>query len=77
MPSLTPRTVRSWEPYLRLLIVLSLLFLFLVAIELLGTSFKTIGRDSASQLIAGVASPFAGLAVGILATVLVLSLIHI
>ena len=63
----------QWLVRLRFLLVLSLLFLFLVAIELLGASFKTVGKDTAHQLIASVTNPFAGLGVGILATVLVQS----
>lgn len=57
----------------RLAIVLLLLYLFLTAIELLGVSFKTVGKDSAEQLIRSFRNPFAGLAVGVLATVLVQS----
>lgn len=69
-----PRPSRPWwmiRP--RLVLVILLLFLFLVAIELLGASFKTIGTDTAQQLIASVTNPFAGLGVGILATVMVQS----
>lgn len=62
-----------WLPSPRLLFVLFFLFLFLVAIELLGTSFKTVGKETAQQLISSVTNPFAGLSVGILATVLVQS----
>ncbi|MEM8947145.1 MAG: Na/Pi symporter [Planctomycetota bacterium] len=62
-----------WLNRLRLVLVLLLLFLFLVAIELLGSSFKAIGKDTAEQLVASVTNPFAGLSVGILATVLVQS----
>ena len=67
------RTRPWWLPSPRLLLVLFLLFLFLVAIELLGTSFKTVGTETAQQLISSVTNPFAGLSVGILATVLVQS----
>ena len=62
-----------WVIRPRFLAVIALVYLFLVAIELLGGSFKAVGRDTAQQLIAGVTNPFAGLAVGILATVLVQS----
>ena len=62
-----------WIPSPRLLLVLFLLFVFLVAIELLGSSFKAVGKDTAQSLVASVNNPFAGLSVGILATVLVQS----
>ncbi len=52
---------------------LGLLYLFLVAIKLLGAAVKVAGSATASGLFEGVGNPFAGLAVGILATVLVQS----
>lgn len=67
------RSNSRWIIRLRLLLVLFLLFVFLVAIELLGSSFKAIGTDTAKNLVASVNNPFAGLSVGILATVLVQS----
>jgi len=57
----------------RLLLVLGLLVAFLVAVKLMEGSVKLVGADTAKKLFEGVASPFAGLAVGILATVLVQS----
>ncbi len=63
----------GWGIRLRLVLVLILLFVFLVAIELLGASFKAIGTGTAERLVASVNNPFAGLSVGILATVLVQS----
>ena len=61
------------HPLLRFLLFLVLLFLFLASIKLLGGSIKALGSDTASGLFSGVSNPFAGLAVGILATVLVQS----
>ena len=58
---------------LRAVLVLALLYLFLVAIEVLGSSFKSLGADTAEKLITSFTNPFAGLAGGILATVLVQS----
>ena len=52
---------------------LMLLYLFLVGIKILETAIKTVGKDATDQLIQGVTNPFAALAVGILATVLVQS----
>ena len=62
-----------WLPHPRFLVVIAFIYLFLVAIDLLGGSFKAVGHDTADRLIAGVTNPFAGLAVGVLATVLVQS----
>ncbi|PIE23953.1 MAG: hypothetical protein CSA62_05695 [Planctomycetota bacterium] len=61
------------HPALRLLIFLALLFLFLVTIKLMGSSIKSLGKETAAGLFAHVGNPFAGLAIGILATVLVQS----
>lgn len=57
----------------RTLSLLGLLYLFLVAISLMGGAFKILGKETASGLFTGVENPFAGLLVGILATVLVQS----
>ena len=64
---------RWWILNPRFWLILFFLFAFLVAINLLGSSFKAVGKDMAAQLIASVTNPFAGLSVGILATVLVQS----
>ncbi len=67
-------TVRTRFPiWLRLIFVLALLFAFLVAIRLMGSSIKAFGKGAAGSMFDGVANPFAGLAVGTLATVLVQS----
>ena len=50
-----------------------MVYLFLVAIELFGQAMKMLGRDAADALFSGLENPFAGLAVGVLATVLVQS----
>ena len=67
--SLSRRTV----PIVRFLTVLTLLYLFLVAIEMMGASFKAVGRETAENLLTSFGNPFAGLFVGVLATVLVQS----
>ena len=64
---------RELHPAVRLIVFVALLFLFLVAIKLMGDSIKALGENTASGLFDGVSNPFAGLAVGILATVLVQS----
>lgn len=57
----------------RILVVVLLLYGFLVAIDLLGTSFKLVGKDTAENLISSLDNPFCGLLAGVLATVLVQS----
>ncbi len=64
---------REMHPAARFLLFLILLFLFLVSIKLLGGTIKAFGKETAEGLFQGVSNPFAGLAVGILATVLVQS----
>jgi sodium-dependent phosphate cotransporter len=58
---------------LRIAAVIGFLIIFLVGVKLLGASFKMVGKDTAKNLFDGLTNPFAGLAVGILATVLVQS----
>jgi sodium-dependent phosphate cotransporter len=48
--------------------VFLLLYLFLVSIKLMGTSFKLFGEGFAEQLISSCSNPFVGLFIGILAT---------
>jgi len=57
----------------RVLLFVLMLYLFLVAIELFSGSIKMAGHETADRLFRGLRNPFAGLAVGILATVLVQS----
>lgn len=57
----------------RILGLLALLFLFLVSIKLLESGIKVLGSDYTDNLFQGVSNPIAGLAAGILATVLVQS----
>ncbi|MAE45350.1 MAG: sodium dependent phosphate transporter [Planctomycetes bacterium] len=61
------------QKLLRVGSVIGLIYLFLVSIRLMGSAVKVLGADAAGELFAGVANPFAGLAVGTLATVLVQS----
>lgn len=83
MNGIVPATPERSEPptqlqrtlgvLLRVSLVLILLYFFLVAIQMMGGSIKMMGKDASEGLFAGVNNPFAGLAVGILATVLVQS----
>jgi len=71
-PKAQPRTIPTWQ---RLLLLILLLFLFLVAIKLMSGAIKMMGAGTVGDggMLAGIQNPFAGLAVGILATVLVQS----
>lgn len=62
-----------FKPLLKIFLVFGLLFLFLVAIQLFGASFKLLGKNVAEELIASTSNPFTSLFIGILATVLVQS----
>ncbi len=57
----------------RILFIFVLIYGFLVAIDLLGSSFKMVGKDTAENLISSLDNPFCGLLAGVLATVLVQS----
>ncbi|MBN1282324.1 MAG: Na/Pi symporter [Proteobacteria bacterium] len=58
---------------MRVLFLLVLLYLFLFSIDLLGSSFKMLGKDIAEGLISATTNPFAGLMIGILTTAIVQS----
>ena len=60
-----------WIPRMALFVLM--LYVFLGAIELLGVSISIFGAEAANQLFVGLENPFAGLAVGILATALIQS----
>jgi sodium-dependent phosphate cotransporter len=57
----------------RLLLVLGLLYLFLVGVRLLEAGIKGVSGGAQESLFEGITNPFAALAVGVLATVLVQS----
>jgi len=73
MSSASKRGKFVLHPALRILLVLGLIYAFLVAIGLMGGSIKAMGKDTAGSMFDGISNPFAGLAVGVLATVLVQS----
>ncbi len=68
-----PQPSRLLFIILRWVLVGFLLFGFLIAIKLMGSSIKAFGKGTAGNLFTGVENPFAGLSVGVLATVLVQS----
>lgn len=61
------------ERFARLLALMALLYLFLIAVDLLGGGIKGLGEDFTDSLFQGVGNPVAALFVGILGTVLVQS----
>ena len=61
------------ETVVRLLLALLFLYLFLVGVKGLETGISALGSDFVDQVFASVATPIAGLAAGVLATVLVQS----
>lgn len=54
-----------------ILFILALIYLFLLAVEVLGTSFKLFGSGFAQGLIRATDNPLVGLCIGLIATVLV------
>lgn len=73
MPKIRLRPRASAHPAVKIALVACLFYLFLVSIKLMGTSFKLLASGEAQGLFGDITSPFAGLAIGILATVLVQS----
>ena len=71
MASLTDE--RRLESLARLILLVLMVYAFLAAIELFGNSIEMLGEGTARSLFSGLENPFAGLAVGILATALVQS----
>ena len=57
----------------RVILLVLMLYVFLAAIELFGGAAKMVGKEAAENLLSGLKNPFAGLAVGILATAMVQS----
>jgi solute carrier family 34 (sodium-dependent phosphate cotransporter) len=59
-----------WKVWLQALLLALVLYVFLVSIGLLGSSFKLFGKGLASQLIEMTSNPMVGLVAGVLATTL-------
>ncbi|MFH1874160.1 MAG: Na/Pi symporter [Pseudomonadota bacterium] len=59
--------------FFRLLAFAALLYLFLIAIGLMGDSFKLLGQGVAEALITTTSNPFVGLMIGVLTTAIVQS----
>ncbi|HSR54044.1 MAG TPA: Na/Pi symporter [Acidobacteriota bacterium] len=58
---------------LRVLTLGAILYIFFVALDLMGVAFKSFGREFAESLMEGTDNPFVGLFIGILATTLIQS----
>lgn len=65
--------MRAFSTVLQVIGLLVVLLVFFTSIELMGDSFKLMGRGVAEQLLATTSNPFVGLFIGILATSLVQS----
>jgi solute carrier family 34 (sodium-dependent phosphate cotransporter) len=63
----------SWKVWLQVVLMAAVLYLFLVSIGLMGSSFKLFGTGLANQILRMTANPVVGLFAGILATTLVQS----
>ncbi len=61
------------ETILRILAIIGLLYLFVLSITLLGSSFKLAGREFAESIFSTASNPMVGLLIGILATAIVQS----
>jgi sodium-dependent phosphate cotransporter len=64
---------RRGRGLVRLVLLMLMVYLFLAAIELFGDSLGMFGKNAVEDLFSGLANPFAGLAVGIMATAVVQS----
>ena len=72
-PPSTPAASWAEHPFVRALIVVSLLYLFLVGVNGLGSGFRALGEGVLDSFFAATENPFVGLMIGILATALVQS----
>ena len=61
------------QPFLKALLIIAILYLFLLSIKLLGHSFNSFGRGFAETLISMTSNPFSGLIIGIVATSIIQS----
>jgi solute carrier family 34 (sodium-dependent phosphate cotransporter) len=71
MQYITGKQRLSW--LIRLILFMLAIYFFLVGIELFGDSIELLGKEKAEGLFNNLSNPFAALAVGILATVMVQS----
>ena len=67
-PAAIPADETSEHLGLKLVLLTALLYLFIVSVKLLGSSFKLFGADLAETIFNTTADPLVGLFVGLLAT---------
>ena len=72
-PPSSPEASWTEHPLVRALVVVTLLYLFLVGVNGLGSGFRALGEGVLDSFFAATENPFAGLIIGILATTLVQS----
>ena len=58
---------------IKIVLLIIFLYLFILSIQLIGTSFKLMGKDFAETMIRTTANPFVGLLIGILTTSIIQS----
>ncbi len=63
----------TFKTFLKIILVVTSLYLFLVSIGIIGVAFKGFGKGFAENLLATTSNPFVGLFIGILATSLIQS----
>ncbi len=68
-----PEETSDSKGWVRFLLVMVLLYLFLLAITVIETGFKTAGKPLAEVLLATTTNPFLGLMIGIIATTIIQS----
>ena len=68
-----PSAIQRVPPFVRLLGIVLVLYVFLSSVGLMGAGFKSMGRSFAERLIEATSNPFVGLFVGILTTSIVQS----
>jgi len=73
MNSKKPASVAALNTIGRVVLLLGFLYLFILSIDLMGSSMKMFGKGFAEALIASTSNPLVGLFIGILATSLVQS----
>jgi len=61
------------QPFLKTLLIIAIIYLFLLSIKLLGHSFNSFGHGFAETLISMTSNPFSGLIIGIIATSIIQS----
>jgi len=59
--------------FIKILIIIALLYLFMLSITLLGSSFKLFGKEFAETIFGATSNPLVGLMIGILATAVIQS----